>query len=78
MSVSVYFCPFYVATLYSSELNLVERVWLYLRERFLSMRVFNDYLVIVEACCDAWSRLIAEARPHPLPVQPELDQKVTS
>ena len=45
---------------YSPELNLVERVWLYLRERFLSLRVFADYRAIVDACCDAWNRLIAE------------------
>ena len=28
---------------YSPELNPVERVWLYLKERFLSMRLLNDY-----------------------------------
>ena len=44
---------------YSPELNPVERVWLYLRERFLSLRVFGDYAAIVEACCDAWNRLVA-------------------
>ena len=27
---------------YSPELNPVERVWLYLRERFLSLRVLDD------------------------------------
>jgi transposase len=41
---------------YSPELNPVERVWLYLRERFLSLRVFADYRAIV----DAWNRLVAE------------------
>jgi transposase len=45
---------------YSPELNPVERVWLYLRERFLSLRVLADYRAIVEACCDAWNRLVAE------------------
>ena len=45
---------------YSPELNPVERVWLYLRERFLSLRVFADYRAIVDACCDAWNRLVAE------------------
>jgi transposase len=45
---------------YSPELKPVERVWLYLRERFLSLRVFKDYHAIVDACCDAWNRLIAE------------------
>ena len=45
---------------YSPELNPVERVWLYLRERFLSLRAFRDYRAIVDACCDAWNRLVAE------------------
>jgi hypothetical protein len=45
---------------YSPELNPVERVWLYLRERFLSLRVVADYHAIVDACCAAWNRLVAE------------------
>ena len=45
---------------YSPELNPVERVWLYLRERFLSLRLFDTTEAIIEACCDAWMRLIAE------------------
>ena len=45
---------------YSPELNPVERVWLYLRERFLSLRVFPRYSAIVDACCAAWNRLVAE------------------
>jgi transposase len=45
---------------YSPALNPVERVWLYLRERFLSLRVFADYRAIIDACCTAWNRLVAE------------------
>ena len=45
---------------YSPELNPVERVWLHLRERFLSLRLFADYRAVVEACCAAWNRLVAE------------------
>ena len=45
---------------YSPKLNPVERVWLHLRERFLSLRVFADYRAIVDACCQAWNRLVAE------------------
>lgn len=44
---------------YSPELNPVERVWLYLRERFLSHRLLDDYRAIVDACCDAWNALTA-------------------
>jgi transposase len=62
----------------SPELNPVERVWLYLRERFLSLRVFADYRAIVDACCAAWNRLVAEpGRIRSLCDQPWL-QKVTS
>lgn len=46
---------------YSPELNGIERVWLYLRERFLSHRVFADTSAIIDACCDAWNALLAES-----------------
>jgi transposase len=46
---------------YSPELNPVERVWLYLKERFLSHRLLADYDAIAEAACKAWNRLTAEA-----------------
>ena len=45
---------------YSPELNPVERMWLYLKERFLSHRLHNDYDAIVEAACKAWRKLTAE------------------
>ena len=63
---------------YSPDLNPVERVWLYLRERFLSLRVFADYRAIVDACCAAWNRLVAEpGRLRSLCDQPWI-RKVTS
>ena len=37
-----------------------ERVWLYLRERFLSLRVLDDTEAIIDACRQAWIDLIAE------------------
>ena len=46
---------------YSPELNPVERVWLYLKERFLSLRLHNDYTAIVAAAAKAWNTLVAEA-----------------
>ena len=46
---------------YSPELNPVERLWLYLKERFLSQRLHEDYDAIVDAACVAWNRLTAEA-----------------
>ena len=45
---------------YSPELNPVERVWLYLKQRFLSHRLHADYDAIVDAACQAWNRLKSE------------------
>ncbi len=45
---------------YSPELNPIERVWLYLKERFLSHRPHADYDAIADAASKAWNRLIAE------------------
>jgi hypothetical protein len=45
---------------YSPELNAIERVWLYLRERFLSHRLWPGYDDILDACCAAWNALLAE------------------
>lgn len=47
---------------YSPELSPVERVWLYLRERYLSHRLLEDYEAIVDACCHAWAALAQEPR----------------
>ena len=44
----------------SPELNPVERIWLYLRERSLSHRLLADYEAVVDACCQAWNALAAE------------------
>ena len=35
---------------YSPQLKPMERVWLYLRDRFLSLRLLEDYDAIVDAC----------------------------
>jgi transposase len=42
------------------ELNPVENVWQYLRQNWLSNRVFDTYEDIVDAACDAWRKLIAQ------------------
>jgi transposase len=44
---------------YAPELNPVERVWLYLRERRLSHRVLDGYAAIVDALCHARRQLSA-------------------
>jgi hypothetical protein len=45
---------------YSPELNPVEKVWQYLRDRHLSHRLFRDLGAVVDGCCAAWNRLLAE------------------
>jgi hypothetical protein len=46
---------------YSPELNPVERVWEYLRDRWLSHRVLaGGYDAVVDAACAAWNALLAE------------------
>jgi transposase len=42
----------------SPELNPVENVWQYLRQNWLSNRVFDTYEDILQAGCEAWNRLI--------------------
>jgi len=44
----------------SPELNPVEKVWQFLKETYLSNRIFNTYDDIVEACCWAWQKLSNE------------------
>ena len=45
---------------YSPELNPVERIWEFLKERFLSHRLLDDYDAIVDAAEIAWNTLVAE------------------
>jgi transposase len=42
------------------ELNPVENVWQYLRQNWLSNRVFEGYDAIIDAACEAWRKLIAQ------------------
>ena len=42
----------------SPELNPVENIWQYLRQNWLSNRIFADYEAILDACCRAWNNLI--------------------
>ena len=42
----------------SPELNPVENVWQFIRDNWLSNRIFADYDDIVALCCDAWNRLV--------------------
>lgn len=43
------------------ELNAAENIWQYLRQTYLSNRVFQTYTAILDACQDAWRKLLDEA-----------------
>jgi hypothetical protein len=40
------------------ELNPTENIWEFMRDNWLSNRVFKSYDDIVDHCCDAWNKLI--------------------
>lgn len=42
----------------SPELNPVENLWQFMRDNWLSNRIFKSYKDIVDHCCFAWNKLI--------------------
>jgi hypothetical protein len=40
------------------ELNPQENIWQFLRDNWLSNRIFDSFDDIVDHCCDAWNKLI--------------------
>ena len=42
----------------SPELNPVENIWQFMRENWLSNRIFESYDDMVALCCEAWNKLI--------------------
>lgn len=42
---------------YSPQLNLIERIWAYLRSHYLSNRVYSDYDGLFDTCGEAWNQL---------------------
>jgi hypothetical protein len=42
----------------SPELNPTENIWQYMRQNWLSNRVFETYEAVVDAACQAWNRLV--------------------
>jgi transposase len=40
------------------ELNPVENLWQFLRDNWLSNRVFSSYRAILDHCCHAWNKLV--------------------
>jgi hypothetical protein len=43
----------------SPELNPVENIWQYMRDNWLSNRIFKNYDDIVDHCCFNWNKLVA-------------------
>jgi transposase len=41
----------------SPELNPVENIWEYMRDNWLSNRIFRSYEDILDHCCHAWNKL---------------------
>jgi transposase len=44
----------------SPELNPMENGWQFLRDNWLSNRVFASYEEILDHCCDAWNKLVEQ------------------
>ena len=45
---------------YSPQLNPAENIWQYARQNYLSNRVFAGYQAIVDACCQAWNKIVGQ------------------
>ena len=62
---------------HAPELNPVEKIWQYLRDRWLSHLVLPDYQAVLDAACRAWNALRAEPdRLHSLTSFPWLPASV--
>ena len=42
----------------SPELNPTENIWQFMRENWLSNRIFQSYTDILDHCCYAWNKLV--------------------
>ena len=42
------------------ELNPIENIWQFMRDNWLSNRVFHSYEDILDRCCHAWNKLVAQ------------------
>jgi putative transposase len=42
------------------ELNPTENVWEFMRDNWLSNRIFLSYDDLLDHCCEAWNKLIAQ------------------
>jgi transposase len=42
------------------ELNPQENIWQYMRDNWLSNRIYTSYDNLLDLCCHAWNRLVAQ------------------
>jgi transposase len=42
------------------ELNVMENIWQFMRDNWLSNCVFSDHDDIVDYCCHPWNRIISQ------------------
>jgi transposase len=42
----------------SPELNPTENIWQFMRDNWLSNRIFTSYEDILDHCCEAWNKLV--------------------
>jgi hypothetical protein len=40
------------------ELNPIENIWQFMRENWLSNRIFASYEDLLDHCCEAWNKLV--------------------
>jgi transposase len=40
------------------ELNPVENIWQFMRDNWLSNRIFKSYDDLLDHCCEAWNKLV--------------------
>jgi transposase len=40
------------------ELNPMENIWQFIRDNWISNRIFKSYEAILDSCCFAWNKLI--------------------
>ena len=45
------------------ELNPVENIWQFMRDNWLSNRIFTSYDDLLDHCCDAWNKLTDQPWP---------------
>ena len=43
---------------YAPELNPIENIWKYMRQNWFGHQVWPSYKAIVDACCEAWNKLM--------------------